>query len=159
MAKINQAARDKIVSARTTLLVSNGFFGFLALQMRLVEATEVGGHPIDTMAVDGKNLYYNPDWTLKLSSRECEGVVCHEVMHCALSHFDRRQNRDPMIWNIAGDFVINGDLRDSGFILPGTPLPFDQLVNPKSQSQKGIYLYDPKLKGMSTEAIYDKLME
>lgn len=138
---IDRSARDKIVRARTNLLVSNGFFGFLAMHLKLVEATEVHGQKIDTMAVDGVSMFYNPTWTLKLDERECEGVVAHEVMHCAFKHFTRRGSRDPMIWNIAGDHVINNDLTEAGFKLP----------KPNC--------CDPKYKGMSTEEVYDDLMK
>jgi predicted metal-dependent peptidase len=142
MSKItDRAARDKIVRARTNLLVSNGFFGFLTMMLKLVEAKEVGGQAIPTMAVDGVHLYYNPDFVHKLDERECEGVAAHEVMHCALKHFTRRGNRDPMIWNIAGDHVINNDLMEAGFKLP----------KPNC--------CDPKYKGMTTEEVYDDLMK
>lgn len=142
MSKItDRSARDKIVRARTNLLVSNGFFGFLAMHLKLVEATEIYGHKIDTMAVDGVSLFYNPTWTNKLDERECEGVVAHEVMHCCFKHFTRRGNRDPMLWNIAGDHVINNDLMESNFKLP-TP-----------------NCCDPKYKNMSTEEVYDDLMK
>lgn len=142
MSKItDRAARDKIVRARTNLLVSNGFFGFLTMMLKLVEATEVLGQPVNTMAVDGVSLYYNPKFVHKLDERECEGVAAHEVMHCALQHFSRRGNRDPFIWNIAGDHVINNDLVAAGFKLP----------KPNC--------CDPKYKGMTTEEVYDDLMK
>lgn len=137
----DRAARDKIVRARTNLLVSNGFWGFLCMMLKLVEATEVHGQAIDTMAVDGVHLFYNPKFVHKLDEREVEGVVAHEVFHCALQHFTRRGNRDAMIWNIAGDHVINNDLTDAGFKLP----------KPNC--------CDPKYKGMTTEEIYDDLMK
>lgn len=142
MTKItDRTARDKIVRARTNMLVSNGFWGFLCMMLKLVEATEVQGQAIDTMAVDGVHLFYNPKFVHKLDEREVEGVVAHEVFHCALQHFTRRGNRDAMIWNIAGDHVINNDLTDAGFKLP----------KPNC--------CDPKYKGMTTEEIYDDLMK
>lgn len=142
MSKItDRSARDKIVRARTNLLVSNGFFGFLAMHLKLIEAIEIYGQKIDTMAVDGVRLFYNPGWTNKLDERECEGVVAHEVMHCCFKHFTRRGNRDPQLWNIAGDHVINNDLAEAGFKLP----------KPNC--------CDPKYKNMSTEEVYDDLMK
>ena len=137
--KLDKSAREKIIRARTNLLVSNGFFGFLAMQLRLVEATEHMGHPIDTMAVDGRSIFYNPTFTHKLDEREVEGVLAHEVMHCCFQHFARRGSRDPMGWNIAGDHVINNDLVESGFTLP----------KPNC--------CDPKYKNMTTEEVYELL--
>ncbi len=136
----DRAAREKIIRARTNLLVSNGFFGFLAMQLRLVEAEILpGGMENHTMAVDGFSIYYNPKFVHKLDEPEVEGVLAHEVMHCCFQHFARRGNRDPMGWNIAGDHVINNDLTESGFTLP----------KPNC--------CDPKYKNMTTEEVYELL--
>lgn len=137
----DKAALEKVVRARTNLLVSNGFFGFLAMQLRLVEVAE--GHPlaghVKTMAVDGVSMYYFAPFVHSLDDRELEGVVAHEVMHCCFKHFTRRQNRNAMLWNIAGDYVINNDLSGSGFTLPKSAL------------------IDAKYNGMTTEEVYDKI--
>lgn len=137
--KLDIDARDRVVAARTGLLANNGFFGFLAMQLRLVEATEVYGQVIDTMAVDGKNMFYCPAFVKSLTPRELEGVIAHEVMHCAFSHFSRMGSRNPIVWNYAGDFVINADLLESGFTLPEKRL------------------FDEKYKGMSAEDVYEAL--
>jgi predicted metal-dependent peptidase len=162
----DKTAREKVVRARTSLLVSNGFFGFLALQLRLVEATEFGGHKIDTMAVDGKSMFYNPEFVHSMDERETEAVVAHEIMHCCFKHFTRRGTRDPLLWNVAGDFVINLDLKEAGFHLPGEPLTLaeliknshDHLKGKKDKKPKKIHLCDPSLKGQNTETIYDQLL-
>src|ERR1700690_2768883 len=104
----DKAGLEKIIQARTNLLVSQGFFGFLAMQLRLVE-----NYDIPTAAVDGRSMFYNPDFIHQLTEREIEFVVAHEVMHCCFQHFSRRGSRDPRAWNIAGDFVINLDLQKS----------------------------------------------
>lgn len=153
----DKAAREKVIRARTNLLVSNGFFGFLALQLKLVEFTpdEIKAG-MTTMAVDGTSMYYCPAFVHRCTERELEGVVAHEVMHCCFKHFARRGNRDPKCWNIAGDFVINNDLIDAGFSLPGKPLTWAQMMTPNSKHE-GIYLHDASLKGKNTEAIYDMI--
>lgn len=60
MATIDKSAREKVVRARTSLLVSNGFFGFLAMQLRYEEKND-----IPTMAVDGKTMFYNAQFVHK----------------------------------------------------------------------------------------------
>lgn len=156
----DRAARDKIIRARTNLLVSNGFFGFLAMQLKIVEANEANGlaKQITTMAVDGFSMFYSPEYVHRLSDVECEAVVAHEVEHCCLQHFSRRGHRHAKIWNIAGDFVINDDLTNAGFQLPGTPITLDMIIanDPKNKDVRG-HLYDPKLKNMNTETIYDMI--
>jgi Zn-dependent protease with chaperone function len=38
----------------------------------------------------GRRLAYNPAFAEKLTHAELEGVLAHEVMHCALAHHCRR---------------------------------------------------------------------
>jgi predicted metal-dependent peptidase len=158
----DRAARDMIIRARTNLLVSNGFFGFLAMQLRLVEVIDPaeviaiwGSEKAATMAVDGVSMFYAPPFVHKLTERECEGVIAHEVMHCCFQHFTRRQKRDAKLWNIAGDYVINGDIVGSGFVLPGKPMSKAQLLDPKYKEPG--YMLDPLYKASTTEEVYDDL--
>lgn len=142
MTVTNKKAYDALLRARTVLLITQPFFGSLALQLEVVEKPDSGwwqGTP--TMAVDGYCMYYHPDFTLSLSEDELKGVVAHEVMHCCYKHMTRRGHRHPVIWNYAGDFVINADLLKTGFVLP---------------KQR---LHDPKYDGMSTEEVYERLKQ
>lgn len=108
-----KTAARLVSKARTDLLLSQPFFGSLALKLKpVVDWTE------RTMAVDGTHLFYNPEFTVSLPFKELVGVVAHEVMHCALKHHVRRQNRDGDTWNEAGDYAINSILTKSGFELP-----------------------------------------
>ena len=138
----NKAAHDKLVKARTVLLVSQPFFGCLALHMDLIEVNE-GFHcgQFKTMAVDGINMYYFPEFVLSLNEPELQGVVAHEVLHCALKHMSRRGHRNPVIWNFAGDYVINDMLLKANFTLPEKRL------------------HDPKYADMSTEEVYERFKE
>lgn len=146
----NKKAFEAIVRARTVLVVSSPFFGTLALHLNIVEVENPA--VVDTMAVDGVNLYYYPPFVLGLSEEELAGVVAHETMHCAYSHFARRGHRDPHKFNIAGDFRINYDLKQVPFKLPG------QEVGMKDYgSNKRGHLYDPQFAHMSTEEIYEKI--
>jgi predicted metal-dependent peptidase len=135
----NKKAYDAIIRARTVLLVSNPFFGCLALHLDLVEDEK--GRVCRTMAVDGVSMYYYPDFVLGLSEAELIGVVAHEVLHCALQHMTRCQHRNHVIFNMAGDYVINDDLLTAGFTLPAKRL------------------YDPKYKNMSTEEVYERIRD
>jgi len=137
----DRKAYDDIIRGRTNLLVSNGFFGFLAMQLRLVE-----DYSIPTGAVDGVSLYYNPDFIKQLDDRQCEFLICHEVMHCCLKHFSRRQERQHGPWNAACDYVINLDLKDSGFTLI-----HDVMISGKNFK----CCINEKYRGMTSEEIYD----
>ena len=141
------AAYDSIIRARTNLLVSNGFFGFLAMQLRLVE-----DYSLSTAAVDGVSLYYNPEFVNQLDERQGEFLICHEVMHCCLKHFSRRQERQMSPWNAACDFVINLDLRDSGFTLI-----HNVMIKSNEHPEGKLFkcCIDDKYKNMTAEEIYD----
>jgi predicted metal-dependent peptidase len=69
-------------------------------------------------------------------------VMAHELLHVGLRHDARRQGRDPYLWNVACDYVINGWLIEMGLGL----LP------------KVGGLYDAELKGLSAEAVYDRIV-
>lgn len=128
-------AADRIIRARSALILSQPFFGSLALRLELAERPDV----TDTMAVDGRRLFFNAAFVLSLSEPELIGTIAHEVMHCALRHFARRGGRDLEEWNTATDYAINPILRDAGFVLPA-----------------GV-LNDPKLANLSAEEIHAHL--
>ena len=137
----DKKAYDKLIKARTVLLVSQPFFGCLALHLQLVEMDDSKPSNFKTMAVDGTNMYYWPSFVMKLTEPELIAVVAHEVMHCCFMHMTRRGHRNPVIWNFAGDYIINDVLKKAAFNLP-TP-----------------HLYDAKYDGMSTEEAYERIKQ
>ena len=90
------------------------FFGALMLFASTKETKKY-----DTACTDGKDIYFNMDFLKSLNSSEQNALMLHEVLHMALLHVTRRQNRDPKIWNIAADIVVNDlILRNTSFRLP-----------------------------------------
>jgi predicted metal-dependent peptidase len=132
--------RDRITKARVKLLLHHPFFGNLATRLKIVDASD----RIPTAAVDGRNMYYNDEFVGKLSDGELIFLIAHEVMHCVYEHMLRRGERNPQVWNMAADFVINnGLIRDRiGDVIKVVPI-----------------LADRQYEGMTTEEVYDKLME
>lgn len=96
---------------------------------------------ISVAAVDEtlRTVYLNP--AAALSEEETRFVIAHEVLHVALRHRDRCQGREPYLWNVACDFVINDWLMQ---MQVGTPPALG-------------LLYDPQLKGLSAEDVYHRL--
>jgi len=126
----------RIQKARTTLLLDHPFFGTLLFRL--------GGkasRSIATMATDGVSLFYNPEFVDTLNAAELAGVLAHEVMHPALQHHTRRDDRNPARWNMACDYAINPMLLDAGLTLPR-----DVLI-------------DNRFRGMSAERIYNLIEE
>lgn len=112
---MNKEALQKLTKARSALILDHPFFGSLALRLKLVERTGMlvhgGAMEMRTMAVDGKHVYYHPDFVNSLSQAHLKFVIAHEVMHCVWSHMTRCQHRNPVKWNMAGDYVINDMLK------------------------------------------------
>src|ERR1700710_2793912 len=92
----------RISKARTALILSEPFFGALALRLEVIE-----DHSCDTFWVDGVRLGYSPAFLAILNDFEVRGVLAHEVLHVANGHCWRVGDRDPALWNDACDFAIN----------------------------------------------------
>lgn len=135
-----KSVEDKLLAARTSLLWDQPFFAALAIQLQVIDATD--DPRIDTMATDGQRLYVHGPFVESLSKQELIFVLAHEVMHNALQHHIRRQSRDPLLWNIAADYVINGEL-----------------VETKVGTMPKCGLINARFTGMSAEEVYRILEE
>jgi len=105
--QVMEQARETLIKARMSLLFKHPFFGQLALRLTLTPASRQW---CPTAATDGKKFYYNPAFILELDDKENVFLVAHELGHCIYEHFMRREGRDPKLWNIAGDYIINNTL-------------------------------------------------
>jgi predicted metal-dependent peptidase len=123
----------KLKRARVQLLLKHPFFASLCLRLTLVPG------PFPTMATNGKFIRYNPSFVDSVTPEELEGVLAHEVLHCALGHHCRRGNRKPRLWNIAADYAINPIILQNGLALPKDALIKDEY------------------KGLCAEEIYSRL--
>lgn len=92
-----------IVQARVYLLINHAFFGNLATRLELVDATKW----CPTAATDGRKFYYNREFIKKLTRPELVFLVGHEILHCVYDHIGRRSARDPQVWNMANDYIVN----------------------------------------------------
>ena len=49
-----------------------------------------------------------------MNNKEVEFVIAHEILHCVFDHLGRRDQRNPKLYNIAADYIVNNLLvRDS----------------------------------------------
>jgi predicted metal-dependent peptidase len=126
----------RLTKARTALLLDHPFFGSLLFRLKMQNDSG-----IETMATDGRTLFYNEDFVQGLSAAELVGVLAHEVMHPALQHHTRRRDRMPARWNMAADYAVNPLLLDAGLTLPA-----DALLN-------------NRFRNMSAERIYNLLAD
>ena len=138
--KVDNQARERLVTARIGLLLRHSFFGNLATRLQLINADEW----CSTAATDGLKFYYNSRFIMMLKPKEVEFLVGHEVLHVVYDHMGRRGDRDPQLWNIADDYAVNADLKRHkvGEFIKTVPC-----------------LYESKYDGKSAEEIYDDLYD
>lgn len=136
-----QTALEKITKARIKLLMTSPFFGQLITRLRVVHASNW----VPTAATDGKHLYFNTGFVNSLEDQECIFLMCHEVMHVCYDHMNRRFNRDPKLWNVANDHVINLQITDQGI---GKIIYREGVCEPCN---------DKKFKDMTSEQVYELL--
>jgi predicted metal-dependent peptidase len=137
MMEQNDAFQRQISRAIIQLRLHSPFFATLALFARIIPSRD---HP--TAATDGRDIFINPQFWHSLTAAERLGVLAHEVLHAALLHVPRRGRRNPLLWNIAADIVVNGIiLAQEGFALP-----------------KG-HIRDRRREHLSVEEIYHQLKE
>lgn len=107
---------------------------------------------VPTACVDkNANIYFNEEFVQNCSDNMLHFVLAHEVMHMLLGHFERVGARNPMMWNVAGDILINhmlvGHFEDKGIYL--------DLEKYCTADKFHIDVPDET----TTEQIYDTLME
>lgn len=100
-----------IVKANIHLLLNEPFFGQLVSRLDLELCDDKNGSWCTTAATDGNKLYFNRDFVKSLSPKELLFVLGHEVLHCLYDHLGRRQGRDPKLWNMANDYIVNYTLK------------------------------------------------
>jgi predicted metal-dependent peptidase len=130
--------QERLQIARIKLQRQFPFYGFIALQLKLVEQPSVG-----TAGVDGKGkMYYAPDFIDKLDTDELVWLWAHEIGHLIFDHVIRRGNRNHMVFNMSGDYCINLALEKDN-------------VGKRIENT----LLDQKYKDMNVFEVYDLLMK
>jgi len=131
---------DRIIVARVGLLLRHPFFGNMATRLRILAADDW----LPTAAVDGRNLYFNTQFFNAMDNKEIEFVVAHEILHMVFDHLGRREDRNPMLYNIAADYIVN-----------------NLLVRDRIGTSPSIVdcFQDFKYEGWTSEEVYDELFE
>jgi predicted metal-dependent peptidase len=128
-----EAIETKLTAARAKLILDKPFLGALVLRLPM-SAADPQWCP--TTATDARKFYYNPEFIDSLSMAQTQFMLAHEALHCALSHFARRQHRVQHRWDLACDYAINPLLLEDGL----TPPPNCNVM--------------PEYLGMTAEEIY-----
>lgn len=125
---------SKIAKAIARTVLDHPFFATLLLRMRISEDFET-----KTACTNGREIRYNPRFIASLEVDQVVFVLAHLVMHVAHFHPLRRGSRHLGRFNKAGDYAINGILKEAGLtLLPGA-------------------LYEEKFNNLAAEQIYEHL--
>ena len=130
--------------ARRWFISSYPLLGALAAGFKIMEDPDIcRREEISTAAISEatQTIFISPG--AGLTQEECRFVMAHEFLHVGLRHQSRCQGRDPYLWNVACDYVINGWLTQMGV----------------GEMPKMELLYDPDFSGMSAETIYDMIVK
>ena len=118
------------------MLVKYPFFGSVVANVCYKENKD-----IPTAGTDGETIYYNSEYLDGLSLDEQTFIFAHEVCHIAFNHILRSEGKNPELWNIATDGVINQFLKRDGLKIPQGGVDIAEAIN-----------YD-------AEQIYEKLLQ
>lgn len=137
---------NEFKQAMTRITLRNGTVFFVALLYSLIHERHdplvIRGQRAPA-ATDGVRLYYDGEAFGKYSLDDRQFIIVHEILHVVLYHSLRRGIREPNLWNIACDYVVNGMItEDNDFKMPA------EGIQP-----------DPAFKGMSAEQVYDLLQQ
>lgn len=125
-----------IAALKRKMLVKYPFFGSVVASVGYKENKD-----IPTAGTDGKTIYYNPKYLEGLSVDEQTFVFAHEVCHIAFNHILRSEGKNPELWNIATDGVINQFLKRDGLKMAPGGIDMAEAIN-----------YD-------AEQLYEKLLQ
>jgi predicted metal-dependent peptidase len=119
-------------------MLGHPYLASAVARLPIRETEDEGG--CETMATDGYHIFVNRAYCDTLTDEETSFILAHELLHCLLGHIDRRGDRNRDMWNAAVDFATNGLLVELGWTMP----------------REG--LFDASYRGMTAEAVYDRLM-
>lgn len=138
---------DKLKSAMIALMLRCPFFGSIAMKRPLVLDEDA---VTACVTMDG-TIKVNPAFVETLDREQLMFLIAHEAMHVVYAHLPRLMGRDPQVWNIATDAVINDILLrervgrpiDGGVNMPGAAdrtadeIYNDLMKNAPKQKQQG----------------------
>lgn len=129
-------------NARSWFVAEFPLLAALAASFEIIEDDEICNNlniSIAAIHSELREIYLRPRY--QMTFEQMKFVMAHELLHVGLRHDERQQGRDPFLWNVACDYVINDWLVEAGI----GDLPGDGA------------LFDIELRGFSAEEIYDRL--
>lgn len=136
---------SRLALSRLRILNDHGFYGLLLMHMKFgLEET------CPTAYTDGYKIVFGTKFLDKITNKEIDFVMMHEIMHVVLKHCFRGNNYDPFTFNIACDIVVNSN------ILKSNNMDFDSISVGNDES---MHLAPDKKEGYeyTAEEVYEML--
>ena len=136
------ANTDLIYDVKRKLLAKYPRFGSEIAEANIEFKDNLKYH---TASTDGKNIYVDPNYFATLNENDRLFIIAHEIMHIKFKHMYRLKDksgvkRDPELWGIAADAIVNANLERDGLTI------------------KEGYVNMPEALNYSTEEFYQKLL-
>jgi len=131
------SVEDKFTKAKLKLREEVPFFGQILYGLTSQPSTRPDVGAVD---VEGNHVY-NPEYFQNASLQETVFHLFHEANHVAKEHLFRRNGRDPELWNVAADLVVNADAHQLGIEVPDE------------------FYFDERFVDKSVEEVYLELLE
>lgn len=164
---MNNEKIDKIKEmSNLELWLKHSFLAFILSRLKVEFVDSEHQAPAFT---NGKEISINYGWIMKdplfkeMKPKNYVFLLAHELLHILNFTTERRGTRDPELWNIAADYVINASLihnrKADGTANPIGEMPqSDSMITP--DNPKGYMgLYDQKYLNKTIEQVYDELLQ
>lgn len=128
VSKHNKDAEDRLNSAIAKLIAFRPIFGVVFMFLNKRQDRSIPTMGVGIVRRVDLALFYNPEWTMTLSSAQLRAVLQHEALHILLHHIARADHfsYNKQTYNIAADLAINchiAGLPENGFFPEKLGLP------------------------------------
>lgn len=131
---------EAIGLSKINLITRHPFISILALQTPIIETSS---EKIPAFGTNGRDIFYNREYFKSITVPEITFCLSHCIYHMIFGHPFRRGGRDPKIWDMAIDYVVNSAL----------------IAGKVGTMPKGM-LYDSKYTHhMTADEVYDDLIK
>lgn len=96
---------QRLMRARMRILLKQGFYGLLLMHVKFGLDSSVKG-----AAASSDRIVFNPEFIELLSEAELDYCLNHQVMHIAMKHCMRKNERDDNLFWRACDIVVNSNI-------------------------------------------------
>ena len=127
---------------------------YLAMKGVFMTGTRVVDPECPTACTNGRDEWYGTKWIDSVCDAELRGGVVHENYHkglCHCSFYEPYRKKDPQVFNMAGDYVINLIIKDENPPEPNYPKGFCAIGDG--------WLIDEQYRDMSVVEVFNSLYE